>query len=39
MRTISQKQAEKWLDKLKNKNPQAYQEVTKALKKYDRNQN
>lgn len=39
MRTITQKQAEKWLDKLKSKNPQVYQEVLKALKKYDRSQN
>ena len=36
MRQISAKQAEKWLDKLKNENTNAFREVGKILKKYEK---
>jgi hypothetical protein len=39
MRSITQNQAVKWLDRLRSKNTNAYNDVIKALKKYDKNQN
>ena len=39
MRSITQNQAVKWLDRLRSKNTNAYNDVIKTLKKYDKNQN
>lgn len=39
MRSITQNQAVKWLDRLKGKNQSAYNDVIKALKRYEKNQN
>ena len=36
MKTLSVKQAEKWLQKLKNANPNSYKELSKELKKYEK---
>jgi hypothetical protein len=36
MKQISVKQAEKWLDKLKTEDLQAYKDITKFLRKYEK---
>lgn len=36
MKPISVKQAQKWLDKLKNQDVQAYKDITKFLRKYEK---
>jgi hypothetical protein len=33
---LSVKQAEKWLEKLKNENLQSYKDITKFLRKYEK---
>lgn len=38
VKQISVKQAERWLEKLKNENPQSYKEVSKSLRKYEKNE-
>ena len=36
MKTLSVKQAEKWLEKVKTVNPNSYKELSKELKKYEK---
>lgn len=36
MKQISVKQAEKWLEKLKTEDLQAYKDITKFLRKYEK---
>lgn len=37
IKQITVKQAERWLEKLKNENPQSYKELSKTLRKYEKN--
>ena len=36
MKTLSVKQAEKWLERLKNSNPNSYKELSKELRRYEK---
>ena len=38
MKQINVKQAEKWLEKLRNENQQSYKDLTKFLRKYEKTQ-